>query len=74
MPVKYYCPKCAKRYVEWGAEKLKFECPACANEELLRVSSDNQPKVSKRPNLRRSSNAQQDEVALLKSKLGLKQA
>jgi len=27
MPVKYECPKCGRRFVEWGAEKLGYQCP-----------------------------------------------
>lgn len=27
MPVKYECPKCGRRFAEWGAEKLGFKCP-----------------------------------------------
>ena len=27
MPVKYQCPKCNRRFAEWGAEKLGFTCP-----------------------------------------------
>ena len=31
MPVKYQCPKCGRRFAEWGAEKLGFTCPADEN-------------------------------------------
>ncbi|MBI5090819.1 MAG: hypothetical protein HZB26_00060 [Candidatus Hydrogenedentes bacterium] len=27
MPVKYQCPKCHRRFTEWGAEKVGFKCP-----------------------------------------------
>ncbi len=27
MAVKYECPKCGRRFTEWGAEKLGFKCP-----------------------------------------------
>lgn len=27
MAVKYQCPKCGRRFTEWGAEKLGFKCP-----------------------------------------------
>ena len=27
MAVKYECPKCGRKFTEWGAEKLKFHCP-----------------------------------------------
>lgn len=52
MPLKYYCPKCEKRYVDWGAEKLGFKCPSCPNETLFRVGTypegeDGAPALSK---------------------------
>jgi hypothetical protein len=37
MPVKYQCPKCERRFVEWGAQKLNFKCPTCPDEELVRL-------------------------------------
>lgn len=37
MPVKFHCPKCGRRFVDWGAEKLGFKCPDCDDEELVRV-------------------------------------
>ncbi|HNR30342.1 MAG TPA: hypothetical protein PKI11_05595 [Candidatus Hydrogenedentes bacterium] len=39
MPVKYKCPKCERRYVEWGAEKYGFKCPHCVQEELVRLGA-----------------------------------
>ena len=27
MPVKYHCPKCHRRFAEWGAEKVGYKCP-----------------------------------------------
>lgn len=27
MPVKYHCPKCHRRFTEWGAQKVGFKCP-----------------------------------------------
>ncbi|MBI4556252.1 MAG: hypothetical protein HY706_01595 [Candidatus Hydrogenedentes bacterium] len=54
MPVKYHCPKCNKRFVEWGAEKLGFKCPDCKNEELVRVGvAEDRP--MKRPTLKRGT-------------------
>lgn len=38
MAVKYRCPKCEKRFIDWGAEKLGFVCPECEGEKLLEVS------------------------------------
>lgn len=52
MPLKYYCPKCEKRFVDWGAEKLGFKCPTCVDEILFRVGThpdgeDGAPSLSK---------------------------
>ena len=52
MPLKYYCPKCSKRFVDWGAEKLAFKCPDCDGETLYRVGTqpegeDGKPSLSK---------------------------
>lgn len=38
MAVKYQCPKCDRRFLDWGAEKLGFKCPTCS-EDLLRVGT-----------------------------------
>lgn len=37
MAVKYYCPKCGRRFVDWGAEKLGYKCPSetCDGEDLI---------------------------------------
>ncbi len=36
MPIKYYCPKCHRKFLEWGAKKMSFSCPnaECAAESL----------------------------------------
>ena len=52
MPIKYYCRKCGKRYVEWGAEKLGFQCPDCSDEQLIRVGTGPQ-RPSRKPSLRK---------------------
>ncbi|HOH28061.1 MAG TPA: hypothetical protein PLC40_00165 [Candidatus Hydrogenedentes bacterium] len=41
MVVKYYCPKCGRRFVDWGAEKLGFKCPSdtCEEAELVILGS-----------------------------------
>lgn len=56
MPVKYECPRCEKRFVEWGAQKLKFKCPTCDGEELIRVGSGEDRPV-KKPTLRKRAKA-----------------
>jgi DNA-directed RNA polymerase subunit RPC12/RpoP len=37
MAVKYECPKCGRRYVEWGAEKVNFQCPHCSGAEVVKL-------------------------------------
>ena len=54
MPVKYECPKCKRRFVDWGAEKLSYLCPDCAGVGLLRVGASGDtpglaPTLSRRP-------------------------
>ena len=34
MTIKYFCPKCHKCFVEWGAKKTGFKCLACNGEDL----------------------------------------
>ncbi|HOD48394.1 MAG TPA: hypothetical protein PLM14_14490 [Candidatus Hydrogenedentes bacterium] len=61
MPVKYECPKCGRRFTEWGAEKVGFKCPKdqwCTKEhpddvELVRVGSSDEG-LSRRPTLKRT--------------------
>ncbi len=55
MPVKYICQKCAKRYVDWGAEKLKYRCPDCEDSELVRASEHEAPKKKAKASLKRKS-------------------
>ena len=54
MPVKYHCPKCGKRFVDWGAEKVGFLCPHCESVELLRIGAREEQLVQP-PSLRRST-------------------
>ncbi|HPO15368.1 MAG TPA: hypothetical protein PLI09_18135 [Candidatus Hydrogenedentes bacterium] len=54
MPVKYQCPKCERRFVEWGAQKLNFKCPTCPNVELVKMGgAEGQlvqpPRLKRRP-------------------------
>lgn len=61
MPVKFHCPRCGRRYVEWGAEKLGFKCPDCENEDLVRVgSADDRP--AKKPALKRAPKKKEAEA------------
>jgi hypothetical protein len=40
MTVKYRCPKCERKFVDWGAEKLGFKCPECDDTELSAISME----------------------------------
>jgi hypothetical protein len=46
MAVKYECPKCGRRFIDWGAEKLGYKCPGCSGVgaadivKLIRIGSD----------------------------------
>ncbi len=53
MAVKYFCPKCEKRYIDWGAEKLKYACPDCDGEKLIEVGRPDGAPATKRPTLKR---------------------
>lgn len=55
MAVKYICPVCGRRFVDWGAEKLGFKCPGddCKDETLIVVGSSGEEKEDK-PSLKRS--------------------
>jgi len=60
MPLKFECPKCGRRFTEWGAEKVGFKCPADEwtthdgeeEAELLRVGGPDTA-GSKKPSLKR---------------------
>ncbi len=53
MAIKYHCPRCGKRYVDWGAEKLGFKCPDCEDEELVRIGPATAKPAKKKPSLSR---------------------
>ncbi|HDP36241.1 MAG TPA: hypothetical protein ENN29_14180 [Candidatus Hydrogenedentes bacterium] len=55
MAVKYICPKCGRRFVDWGAEKLDFKCPTeeCEGETLVLPGSGDD-EHDERPVLKRS--------------------
>lgn len=56
MAVKYKCPKCERKYIDWGAEKLGFKCPDpdCENEGLVKLGSRAEPAKPK-PTLKRKA-------------------
>lgn len=51
MSVKYHCPKCQRRFVDWGAQKLEFTCPDC-EVELVQLGGTT-GKTKSKPSLRR---------------------
>lgn len=53
MPVKYHCPQCERRFIDWGAEKLNYICPDCTGTRLMRVGGSPDDPPSKRPSLRK---------------------
>jgi len=60
MPVKFECPKCGRRFTEWGAEKNGRKCPDdewCTHPgeevELVRVGGPAE-KPGKKPSLKRT--------------------
>ena len=58
MPIKYHCPSCNRRFVDWGAEKLEFKCPDCEGEKLILVGADKESgAASQKPSLKRSAKA-----------------
>lgn len=52
MAVKYHCLKCGKRYADWGAEKLAYNCPECEGEKLVLVDHMG-GQVAAKPTLKR---------------------
>lgn len=62
MPAKYVCPKCNRRFTQWGAEKFGFKCPTDewtpkdhpADVELVRLGpSEDRP--ARRPTLKKGA-------------------
>jgi predicted nucleic acid-binding Zn-ribbon protein len=51
MAIKFRCPKCGRKYIDWGAEKLAFQCPEC-KEELLEIGLEDTE--AKAPSLKSS--------------------
>ncbi len=56
MTVKYYCPKCGRRFVDWGAEKLGFKCPSetCEGEPLVLPGAESPEAISAMQKIKRS--------------------
>jgi hypothetical protein len=60
MALKYECPKCGRKFTEWGAERLGFKCPSdqwCKHEgdepELI-VAGSQDESPSRKTSLKRS--------------------
>ncbi len=54
MSVKYECPKCDRRFLDWGAEKLAYQCPECQGVGLQRLGAQEEssapaPKLKRKP-------------------------
>lgn len=71
MAVKYHCPKCDKKYIDWGAEKLGFKCPDCEGETLVESGLDSaaaKKKKKKKPSLKRKKPAAKKKKKAAKKK------
>lgn len=56
MAVKFHCTKCARRFLDWGADKIKEGegCDDCRGEFLELVGFDaSKPAAKKKPALKR---------------------
>jgi hypothetical protein len=58
MAIKFECPKCGRRFVDWGAEKYGYKCPNCLKDkgddvDLQRVGAGEEG-TPKRSSLKRS--------------------
>jgi len=62
MPVKYQCPSCDKRFVDWGAAKFGFKCPDCEDTELVRLGLHDD-RVAPPPTLKRGKPKRAKKVA-----------
>ena len=67
MAVKYECPKCGKKYIDWGAEKLGFQCADC-KEELLEIGLESKAPAKAKPSLKRKKAAASKKKATAKKK------
>ncbi len=65
MAVKYECPECGRRFLEWGAEKYGFKCPNddnCPdshpeNVELAAITFEQDQPIRRKPTLKRTAAA-----------------
>ena len=65
MAVKYECPECGRRFLEWGAEKFGFKCPVDENcpeghpdgIELTPIVFEQDQPIRRKPTLKRGAAA-----------------
>ena len=65
MAVKYECPECGRRFLEWGAEKSGFKCPNddhCPDGhpediELTAITFEQDQPIRRKPTLKRTAAA-----------------
>jgi len=65
MAVKYECPECGRRFLEWGAEKSGFKCPNddhCPDghpedTELTAITFEQDQPIRRKPTLKRTAAA-----------------
>ena len=55
MAVKYSCAQCERKFIDWGAEKLGFQCPDCDGAELKPITFEPAAKAKKKPTLKRAA-------------------
>ena len=55
MAAKYICTKCNRKFVDWGAEKMGFQCPDCEESPLELVNFEPVAKVKSKPTLKRAA-------------------
>ncbi len=74
MAVKYECPECGRRFLEWGAEKSGFKCPNddnCPdghpeNVELTAITFEQDQPIRRKPTLKRTAAAAKRRRAVAK--------
>ena len=74
MAVKYECPECGRRFLEWGAEKNGFKCPnddSCPdnhpeNVELIAITFEQDQPIRRKPTLKRTAAAAKRRRAVAK--------
>lgn len=74
MAVKYECPECGRRFLEWGAEKVGFKCPNDEHRpdghpddvELTPITFEQDQPIRRKPTLKRSAAAAKRRTAASK--------